>query len=65
METRMTPSDDHPLMVIDCEKRESRMNDWEIGFIKSIQEQIGSGRALTSKQSEILDEIWEKVTADG
>ena len=28
--------DEYLTMIDDCEKRESRMNDWEIGFINIV-----------------------------
>jgi len=51
-------------MVEDCEKRESKMSEWECGFIQSMRETIdaGNGRNLSPKQIEIIERIWEKVT---
>jgi len=46
-------------MIDDCMKRESKMNDWEIGFIDSIH---GKGSNLTQMQLASLNRIWEKVT---
>lgn len=54
--------DEQAQMVEDCEKRESKLSDWERGFIDSIGQQLARGRALTEKQAERLDEIWERVT---
>lgn len=54
--------DEHPDMVLDCEKRESKLNDWERGFIDSLGRQLAYGRRLSPKQAERLDEIWERVT---
>ena len=54
--------DDHAQMIEDCEKRESKLSDWERSFIDSISKQVGSGRSLTKKQAETLDDIWERVT---
>lgn len=58
-------SDMHITMIDDCEDRESRLTDWERGFLESIREQIEDGRVLTEKQSAKLDAIWERVTAQG
>lgn len=52
-------------MIEDCEDREDRLNDWEREFIDSIKTQIVIGRALSPKQAERLDEIWEKATKKG
>ncbi len=51
--------------VTDCEKRESRLTDWERIFIDSIRSQIEQGRRPTQKQVEILDRIWEHATLKG
>jgi hypothetical protein len=58
----MSQSDEHLTMVEDCEKRESKLSDWERGFIDSLRAQLDSDRALTPKQAEILDSIWDRVT---
>lgn len=54
--------DEHQQMVEDCEKRESKLTDWERSFIDSISKQLTDGRRLSEKQAERLDEIWERVT---
>lgn len=59
-------TDDDPLQLIaDCEARESRLSDWERGFIDSIRHQLEQGRTLTRKQADTLDDIWERATARG
>jgi len=52
-------------MVEDCEKRESRLTEWEAGFIDSIRHQLEAERPLSEKQAEALDKIWEQATARG
>ena len=53
-------------LIEDCEARESRLTDWDRSFLDSIRSQIESRSiALSPKQSEKLDEIWERVTARG
>jgi len=52
-------------MIEDCEKRESRMTEWEQSFIDSVSKQISSKEYLSPKQVEIIDRIWEKVTENG
>jgi hypothetical protein len=48
-------------MISDCENRESKMTEWECEFIQSISEQI-SVRALSKKQMDTLEKIWERVS---
>lgn len=57
--------DEHQQMVEDCEKRESRLDDWQRSFIDSIGRQLAEGRALTKAQADKLDEVWEHATARG
>lgn len=58
-------TDEYLTMLEDCEKRESRLTDWERGFVGSLRSQIERGARPTAKQIETLDEIWEKATARG
>jgi hypothetical protein len=52
-------------LIEDCEHRESRCSDWDKQFLDSIKNRLAQGIHLTSKQTEKLDEIWERVTAKG
>jgi len=52
-------------LVEDCERRESRLGDWERGFIDSIKRQLEQGQGLMPKQDEALNEIWDRMTAKG
>jgi hypothetical protein len=52
-------------MVADCEARESRLSDWERGFVDSIGKWLRDGTGLTKKQADTLNDIWEKATAAG
>lgn len=54
--------DDHQQMVQDCENRDSKLTDWERGFIDSLGAQLAKGHRLSEKQAERLDDIWERVT---
>lgn len=54
--------EDVQAMIEDCEKRESKLSDWERGFIDSISEQFARHGGLTPKQYARLEEIWNKVT---
>ena len=58
----MTTNDEHQQMVTDCENRESKLTDWERGFIDGLAECLTKGYRLTEKQAETLDQIWERVT---
>jgi hypothetical protein len=57
-------SDEYATMLDDCEAREGRLTDWERGFVDSLRSQLEKG-FLTPKQIEKLDDIWERVTANG
>ena len=57
--------DEYMQMVEDCEKRESRLTEWEQGFIDSIRHRLEQGNPLTPKQTETLEKIWERATARG
>lgn len=52
-------------LIEDCENRESRLTDWDRSFLDSIKRQIENGRSLSVKQSDMLNTIWERVTAKG
>lgn len=47
-------------MVEDCINRESKLTSWEAQFIDGIASQE---YALTVKQAEFLNQIWERITA--
>ena len=52
-------------LIADCEARESRLSEWEAGFIDSIRRQLEHGRTLTGPQDETLNRIWNKATERG
>lgn len=54
--------DEFHQMVEDCEHRESRLTDWERGFIDSVADR---GFPPTQKQYDTLSDIWDRVTAKG
>lgn len=56
-------TEEYGRMLVDCEKRESKLSDWERTFVDSLGQQIGRGRVPTAKQIETLGTIWERVTA--
>lgn len=55
--------DGYLTLVDDCEKRESRLTEWESGFLDSIRHRLENEQPLSAKQIETLDKIWERVTA--
>lgn len=61
----MTNDDEHLEMIADCEARESRLTEWEAGFIDSVRNQIEDGRSLSQKQGSTLCKIWEATTERG
>jgi hypothetical protein len=58
----MTTFEQHVLMTLDCAERDSKLTDWERGFIDDIGHQLDQSRPLSEKQAEQLDKIWERVT---
>ena len=58
----MSTPDEIEQMIADCEARESKLNDWERGFISDMADRVGNGRGLTVGQDEKLSEIWERIT---
>lgn len=54
--------DDFHQMLDDCETRESRLTEWECGFIDSLSR---SDRLPTGKQYDTLCDIWDRVTEKG
>ena len=58
-------ADEYVQLLDDCEARESRLSDWERGFIESIRCRIDNGIRLTPKQIETLSNVWEHATARG
>ena len=58
----MIDMDEFRQMVEDCEHRESRLTDWERGFIDSLADR---GFPPTQKQYDTLSDIWDRVTAKG
>lgn len=61
----MSWEQEYVTMLEDCEKRSDRLTEWEVGFVDSLQNQIWAGRRPSAKQTETLDNIWERATARG
>jgi len=49
-------------MIEDCQNRQSKLTDWEIGFIDSLEIRIGKGFGCSERQYARLVEAWERVT---
>jgi len=60
-------ADEYLQQIEDCEARESRLSDWDRGFLDSIKAQLTqrSPRPLSVKQIDKLDEIFERATKKG
>ena len=56
---------EHLQMVEDCERRESRLVEWERTFLDSIKARLEGGGTLSFRQAARLDEVWERATARG
>lgn len=56
-------NDEYEQMLLDCQRRDSKLSDWERGFIESIDYAVGHGGIPTPKQCEKLDQVWERVTS--
>lgn len=51
------------MMVEDCEKRESKLSEWEVNFIDSVSRILDRGCSLTPSQDDVLTRIWDRVTS--
>ena len=51
--------------IKDCRKRERMLSAWDADFLDSIEDRLNGNNTLTVKQTEKLDEIWEKATSKG
>lgn len=52
-------------VIDDCRKRDKMLNAWDADFLDSIENRLNEKRILTPKQTDKLDEIWEKATSKG
>ena len=58
----MSTTEEIQQMLDDCESRESKLTEWEAGFIDSISDQFAKKGSLSEKQDERLESIWNRVT---
>ena len=61
----MSCKEEYQQLVDDCMDRQSQLNDWEISFLDSINDQVAEEGTLTDRQFEKLESIWERVTENG
>lgn len=52
-------------LIADCRKRDHMISAWEADFLDSVEARLDERRALTEKQSDTLDVIWNKATSRG
>lgn len=48
--------------ITDCENRSDRLTEWELGLIANLKNCIERGIALSRKQVDQLDIVWDRVT---
>lgn len=60
-----TWANEYITLLDDCEARESRLTEWEAGFVDSLRSQIEAGRRPSARQIETLDDVWGRATARG
>ena len=58
----MSKSDESMALIEDCEKRESKLSDWERKFVDSVRAKLEKDWPLTERQTETLEAIWERIT---
>lgn len=59
---RIVAEDEISLMIEDCQNRQEKLSDWEVGFIDSIDARLGDGHSLTELQQSTLEKIWDRIT---
>ena len=52
-------------MIDDCLDRDNQLSEWEQGYMNSLEEQLEEKGWISEKQTEILEKIWNRVTARG
>lgn len=50
------------LMINDCIERESKLTDWERGFVSTCENMAGKNIMLSKPQRDKLNEIWNRIT---
>lgn len=55
-------NEDFQAMLIDCERRIQKLEDWEAAFVKSIRSELNQGVNPNQRQKQIIDKLWDKAT---
>ena len=63
----MKPGDSAEIteMIQDCLDRDNQLSEWEADFMFSLDEQMSNRDWLSEKQYDILEKVWNRVTARG
>lgn len=56
-------TDEYAQMLKDCVRRQSKLTEWDRGFLDSLVHEIEDHGTPTPRQCEVLDKIWDRVTA--
>lgn len=51
--------------MLEALSNERSLGAWETDFVNSLQIQVESGRTLSEKQFDKLDEVWQRVYEKG
>jgi len=65
MPVTASSQDELQQMVKDCRARQARMDEWERELIRSLEERIAAGAALSQRQITQLNLVWDRVTEKG
>ncbi len=57
-------TDEQRQMIADCEARESRLTDWQRGFIDNLS-RLPDDWQLSEKQESALERVWDNATRKG
>lgn len=63
MATDSVPWDDESTtMLEDLENREAKLTAWEHDLVANLRDYCDTGRPMSRKQHEALNEAWDRVT---
>ncbi len=57
-------SQEYVQLIDDCEHEQSKLTDWEFGFLDDIRCLLERGLELSDRQVSTLEGIWERVTRE-
>ncbi len=58
----LTSQDELEIMLTDIQKRESKLSDWELGFISATTPLIEAKTGLSEGRDRAFTAIWNRVT---